>query len=867
MQLRNVLASVTLIATLIGPLSAKQRLDSWIEAPRLFVVADKDSTISPSPEARAGQPSKSALFTLDVTDFRTGDFSVLYTAGKAKEIAAFGFTPGPYQQSWPLSAQWSLHLWLKDDAKQSPPSWPIVLIDAQARKARSKLAGFKADGQWREFDLPFKKFRADKNFDFQAITACLLQPQAAEGTRIWLDGIYFTNPSNGAEIGVTDKTIEQRTAEIRQSRPQRVKLAFQRAAQKPHKNKGFRPAHLFAKLWLNQQVEEVNAELLRFFSSKDPQIRETYWSLTLTPLLCRFYFTFGSQSDRLPDRITPQVEKALLELIWDRTVHKNNIYIARQSTWWMHGSENHDMNARVSSILASQIFMHQRDYANRIYPNHGGGGGSAYWGHKRPDGGTYYGREGRANNSDGKEYTAKDHYEAWVKSFMEYFAERARKGFFVEMASSVYMKYTMSFVHDLYNHIEDPDLKKQTKMFLDLYWADWAQDQLAGMRGGAKTRDKKFDGMYSRCQFLLGGPGAVWSTGMGHLLSDYQLPRTVIRLALDRHGLGSFAFLSRRPGEEPNRWPRPYGNERAVMCDTESRFLRYSWVTPDYILGTQMDHPGAIHCHLSIPNRSQGMSFSTSPHARVFPRPVEVTDTNKWKMVPRCRYMYRSAQHENVLVTQQSRRWFQVHPEWFPATDNHNKTFGIYFGKDLDGIVEKDGWIFVEEGNAYLAVKVILGEGSSEGKALLPHEREISSDGLYARILPDAYDWNDDHTIIKLKDMFSPMIFEAARRADYPTLADFQKRILKNARQSLKLHNTVVPGWHIVTYTGCGSNAQEIYFNATNSEMPMIGGEYIDYSYAQVFDSPYLQSTYNSGIVRIGPADDRITLDFNYPKQ
>src|SRR5690606_37879008 len=103
---------------------------------------------------------------------------------------------------------------------------------------------------------------------------------------------------------------------------------------------------------------------------------------------------------------------------------------------------------------------------------------------------------------------------------------------------------------------------------------------------------------------------------------DYELKPIVWELALDREGMGEFAYVSRTPVEEEGVWPRPLGAERTMLCDTESRLKRYSWVTPDYILGCQMDHPGAVHSHLSVQARWQGITFKGLGGARVFPTDI-----------------------------------------------------------------------------------------------------------------------------------------------------------------------------------------------------------------------------------------------------
>ena len=90
-------------------------------------------------------------------------------------------------------------------------------------------------------------------------------------------------------------------------------------------------------------------------------------------------------------------------------------------------------------------------------------------------------------------------------------------------------------------------------------------------------------------------------------------------MALDRDGMGSYSYSARGVGEEEDVWPRPLGTERTLTIDTKARFLKTTYVTPDYTLGTQMDHPAAVHSHLSITGRWHGMTFAQSATARIVP--------------------------------------------------------------------------------------------------------------------------------------------------------------------------------------------------------------------------------------------------------
>lgn len=199
-----------------------------------------------------------------------------------------------------------------------------------------------------------------------------------------------------------------------------------------------------------------------------------------------------------------------------------------------------------------------------------------------------------------------------------------------------------------------------------------------------------------------------------------------------------------------------------------------------------------------------------------------------------------------------------MHPDWFPGKSQDSEPFGVYIGKGHEQLTEKNGWIFIQQGNAYVAIKVI-----GDKKVDLENEDDLrwykQTKALEVQLEEDAYEWNSERTIIRFRDRFSPVIFETARKANYPTLEDFQSDILDNP---IKISNTVVPEWYTFTYTGCGENAKEIYFNAANSEIPMVGGERIDYSYPMTFDSPYLKSEYNSGKVHLKCENETLDLDF-----
>jgi hypothetical protein len=882
-MLRIIVATILLIATqsiiAAGPARAQEArlLDFWVEEVRLFGTARTGQRIDHDLDARRAASFRTRVVQLDHADHQVGDLSLVYAPGEAGTPERFGFVSGLWDERWDLSAGLELRFWVKVQDARLQSVWNVQLVDSKGAVATSEIRG--VTSQWTEFAVDRSSWRAAQNFDWRSVVALEFNAEFGNRARVHLDGVRFEG--GGQVLGVTDKPLEQRMAEAAASRDMRIADAFRREARVaeedfPSPERGLaHPQKLttaFAKMLMNEDLETAN-RLLR--EELEASSVLTVWSLYETPLYVRIYNLFSSQSRVHPGRLTPETEALLLQTLWERNEVENDIALTRQSTWWMQGSENHDLQAKASSIGASTIFMNVPEYQDRIYPNYGYGAGYHY-GHAG-----YYGPGvsfdsrhggGRANLSDGQDYRPADHHRAWVDFFQEYIAERGRRGFFLEHASRGYAKHSLSFLHLATNNADNDELEALWDEFYTVYWADWAQTSISGVRGGPKTRHQNDVGGPSDREtadlisFHMGGPGNAGPFHYWNLLDDYQLPEIVWRMALDRSAMGAFTVRSRGVGEEENVWPRPLGNERSLLVDTQSRFLRSTYVTPEYTLGTQMDHPAAVHSHLSIAARWHGMTFAQSPLARIVPvglrdQPNENGSLpEEWDM----ELMLRSAHHENTLILQQARRWFSVHPEWFPGgPQKYNRLMGVWLGNAWDERIERDGWVFVRSGDAYAAVRPVTWDGA--------YERSLAATGVgnqiffnkpydppTVRLLTDSYTWNAAGTIIELRDNFAPVLIEASTTEDHPTIEAFITDILDNR---LELHKTVVPGWHILVYVGLGGDEREIVFNAGTTEVPTIGGEYVNYSHPMTWDSPFMSSEYLSGVVTLQYGDDRLVVD------
>ena len=660
----------------------------------------------------------------------------------------------------------------------------------------------------------------------------------------------------------------------RQTRNTRVERAFVDGA-----NTDFTGTdqQLFNRMWIGDDLTQVNDALRVDFTSdlasiqahvKDPTHAPVHglYSLTRNTRLISFYYCFSSKSAIYPGRLDRETEQLLLELLWWRTMDKNDIAITRKSTWWIAGSENHDLNTKVTNLLTSAIFAEVPDYLSRAYPDSGHGCAAGYMSagyHPGADENPELKGRERAAWSDGKRYVAANHYDSWLGFFKEYFAERARKGFFLENGAPGYMKYTVSYILLLYNFCPDPGLRREVKMFLDLFWTDWALQQIGGLRGGPKTRHHstagEYDSMSEWARFYLGGVGTTAANYSQQLIGDYAWNPTIWELVIERERLGAFAYISRGIGEEEETCPRPFGVERTLTGECESRMVKYSWITPDYILGTQMDHPGAVHNHLSLAGRWQGL-ITSDVNSRISTVSLEPFAGKTKSGNDYCMELaYHSVQHKQVLITQQMRRWMQINPDWFPSYPQiYEVDFGVFIGNGWQTRVEHAGWVFLEQDDTYAAIRVLRVKSDPDPLAFAKGTDRYAT---YVELHDVSYTWNDSNTVMRLINKFSPIIIEAGRRADHSTLEDFQRRVLAN---KLEIHKTVATHETKIIVVYKDAQAEEIVFNAANPfDVPTIGGRYIDYSHPKTFDSPYLNGNYDSGIITVRKDQSRLTMNFN----
>ncbi len=780
---------------------------------------------------------------LDASDFKKGSFSIVLTPTKAhKGPSAFGFHTGPYFKKWELSETCQIHFQAKYKGKVEDGGFELALYDMDGNRAFTALNGLNTADHWQTFDIPLKTLNKSEQFNCKAIQSIQLEANLTPTGKVWIDDLLVSDADK--TLGISDKTITRYMAETARTRPIRndATLRSMKGAD----------SRFIGALYRGENLEQVNQDLIEAMKDKRKDANAD-WGLWTGSEFNWTLFGFSSFGRIKANRLSPEAEALWLEGYWEHCKFKNDIATARRSVWNVTGSENHDINFKHENLLSSQIFMNLPEYKDRIYPNlgrmagYGYGRGSAFslGGDDMPM------ALGSGNYKDGKDYRPADHYKAWVTFWKEYIRERAKRGFFNEHNANGYVLHTGRFLHDIYAWSDDPELKEQARMVLDLAWAQWAQDQLLTFCGGPATRGEpghRRMGMIG--EGLLGAPHSLSAF---YSFSDYELPRQIWETLLGRSQMGEYAYISRKPNEARDEWPRPAGTEYTMLINPDSRMKRYSWVTPDYVMGTRMDHPDALYCHIWA--SGEGVIFPTTPDATVH-----------WTVYPALSVQSKSAMLLRINPTFRGRN-----PTWYPAATHRSDMLKVTFGKGIDELVERDGWVFIQEGRAFLATKIIMPEveGREELKRgpqspALPKAYAYDKKdhvGLY-RVESNPYTLTKDkkgNRIIEAKLEAAALVVEGSSLDHHKSFEAFQSDILDNP---VTLKETIKR--FIVTYRGCGNDAEEITLNCSSLAMPTIDGKPIDYQ-CPAFDSPWLKGAFGSGVVTItGPlSGSKLTLDFN----
>ena len=513
-----------------------------------------------------------------------------------------------------------------------------------------------------------------------------------------------------------------------------------------------------------------------------------HWDSEMLLRLIEFY---GHNGTKHPGLLWKKTEEKMMQALWLYCKQKPSYSIYTSvpaadykisNTWYIDQSKNHHSQSFTTLWHFAKLAKDDKSFRDSIY-------------------------------DDGRK--AVNHYYDWNEYAKQYFTERAKKGMFIEMMAIGYNTVLLKGIFNMYDFAEDPKLKRKAGLFLDLYFTYWGEEQLDGVSGGGKARiyndiiPKAFE--YGYYFFGLGDrPNKISCTILSAITTTYRPPLVIVDIACEVKGRGIYEVIQRPLGLAVKGYHEP---PKYQMRTDSGGIVRYSFCTPDFIIGTAMSEARtfADWAMISSQNRSHGVIFAGKHRASILPQCVKlegrVAYNTQW-----------AVQRKGTLICQKL------------ATSKGAGSMEVWFARNgLSVPMEENDWVFSESDGAYAAVHVVYG-----ASRWVNSTNKISGKWLYC------------------EDEYTPIILEVAQKSEYKSFKEFRKRVISQP---------IIFKHDVLYYTGIYGDIFTFYTDY--SHVPKINGVSVNYAPAKAFDSPFLQSDWNSCIIYIQKDARKMALNFN----
>ncbi len=415
--------------------------------------------------------------------------------------------------------------------------------------------------------------------------------------------------------------------------------------------------------------------------------------------------------------------------------------------------------------------------------------------------------------------------------------EHIKKGW-LEYNSPCYVEKEIGCLVMIAEWAEDPRLRQIAELGLDILFAEHAALNLEGMLCGPacrvyqpahdgilpdefnhnSRRDAQCSGSYP-CMYILFGQGQPHYYGVlgAPLLatSRYVPPKAVTALATAGAERGCYEFKARRPGRYHNLLRAKPGQASPPPNVFSSRV--YAWVTPDFVLGSFQEVEGQFGAARSLPLTSV-LRIAGSTRRTVYTELVPSSRDASTSSAADC------AQHKNVVLGRGSVG------QAYLAT------------KEFDEVSEQQGWIFARAGGAFLAYRVIGAAWRWAGAG-------------------DPSVFGD---FVKFENAQAPFVLEVARAGDYKD--DFSRF------RADVLDNLIKQEEDTVSYESCsqadaGPSAERFMLTLRYGQPPLLDGRPMDLDSYGTFESPYLNWSWDSGIVNLRYGSERLMVNVTRPER
>ena len=564
--------------------------------------------------------------------------------------------------------------------------------------------------------------------------------------------------------------------------------------------------------YLNEQVAEANkalSEMCKYHLERPQTLLEIHSFPGAIRHLAQLAQFYGPNGTRHAGLLSAETNQIVLKTVWEWTKVKSNVAdadVSESQTWTLTDSENHHANHYASCWAAAAFLAREPEYRDRKF-------------------------------DDG--HSAADHSAAWTAYLREYLSERGRKGMTVEIESPSYASTTLSAVYWIYDLTDDPLLKQRAGNYITLYWSLWAQLQIAGVEGGAKARvypghAKEGGSLISRAAWYalgIGSPEFMHMSILPFVTSSWQMPDVLMELAVDVKGRGNYEVIERRPGLAQTGAERQKGV--IPLAPEGGGLVRYSYCTPEFVMGSLFcaARPYADWTAISAQNRWHGVIFRGASSARIYPycESKHSTYNQQW-----------AVQHNGTMIAQKLK------------TSKDADALRVWFSQEgLSTPVKQGEWFFTEAAGAWAAVRVISGDAKFAASEK-PANKKKASPKRTESDDAEAVASTASGGVLECSDEFSPIIIEVATKANFPTPDAFSKAVLA---LPVKTEGT--------TLTHTGLSGDRFTFFTDQTELPRVNDEPVNLAPTRVYDSPFVQSDWKSGLVTVQKGNRKIVLNFN----
>lgn len=556
-----------------------------------------------------------------------------------------------------------------------------------------------------------------------------------------------------------------------------------------------------AMLYLEQDIEEANRIIV------EADMVKLYWSAKshLIPLFLMFNADTGSRKKLLTREATDKI----LDYLWlcfsspkpAGQYFRKPYHVLPDQPWNYQGNQNHGFIYQTLYYFAADILKDYPKYANQFDA-------------------TKHIALGRGVKSlKSRPELAKMTLAQYVEWHEELWRNRllwmAKQGIWSEEmlygSSSVQPTYWLAY------YSEDPVVRKRAKMVLDVHWIMVGLQMVDGIRGGAQNRYKAHHNAWhperNTAWHYFGGRRGSPGIPTYPLWGDYLPPELAYDIWANPDQRGSFSYRERLTQFSPK-------------ADQPPHVYKYSYVTPEYILGSLIGHvSNGKGGYLKTHKKGQIMGHYDERTM------VGITLGKSRSILRLCPIIpfrgYHCMQNGPILLARYyGHELGGRNAKARPYAEVLSRKDG---GETVDPAIVEGGWAFVKAADAYFALR------PAEGKITVKQHR---------------FDWPGKGT---------PIVIHAGGESDDGSFEQFKKKVLSN---TLSYENGVLtytdPKWGRMEFDADPAKPNDQWRHINGKSVPLPD---------KLFDSPFLKSDYNTGVITAVFGDRKASYDFNQNKE